>query len=160
MPRVFVTANLCQSQAHLSLDLGCQVYCTQRPHFQRAKEQNCLLCKNYHKRPSEIHQVCFLSSCTFPTYFVPLTASERHFIFISTVIHLAQTSWKYITLLKKWTVMMRCVLYMFFWNGNGYVVLQYREKIFHFVVRVSDANTISCCRKKILKHRGRLLDTE
>lgn len=51
-------------------------------------------------------------------------------------------------------------LYMFFWNGNGYVVLQYREKIFHFVVRVSDANTISCCRKKILKHRGRLLDTE
>lgn len=78
---VFVTANLCQSQAHLGVDLGCPVYCTQRPNFQRAKEQNCLLCKNHHKRAAEIHQVRCPGFCTdSQTSFVPLTASGRHFL--------------------------------------------------------------------------------
>lgn len=76
---VFVTADLCQSQAHLSADLGCQVYCTQCPNFQRAKEQNCLLCKNHHKRAAEIHQVRFPSFCAdSQTYFMPSAASGRH----------------------------------------------------------------------------------
>lgn len=76
----FVTTHLCPSQAHLGLGVGCQVYRAQRPHFQRAEEQNRLLGKNHHKRPPEVHQVRFPPACPeFHTYFKPLTASGRHF---------------------------------------------------------------------------------
>lgn len=129
-------------QAPLCISLGCQIHCTQRPHFQRAEEQNCPLCKDHHQRPPEIYQVR-VSGLSPLCVFIHRQSAKNHlqkcnFFAISTVIQPAQISWKYTTLLRRWMTMMRYV-----WLWLFIVPWQHPQELHHFPRPASSDNPIT-----------------